>query len=233
MKVTFGDVSFIPSGDAEFFVEHHIVNTFGRAAVRANVLQAGHHGNDDATSEFWLDNVDPRIGLISNAIVEAALTKEVVLQNFRAADADYFATDRIIPNTPRDADLRDEVAGGADQERERRGEPHRALAHASQRRSPWITSQTISHATLRIDTTTILIRKPTLRVLWRNVRIPNQAPNRPEKNARIRSVDSGMRHRPSRAFHLSRPKTRNVATLRIATARRTIWREGTGLGAEA
>jgi len=104
MKVTFGDVSFIPSGDAEFFVEHHIVDTYGRAAVRADVLQAGHHGNDDATSEFWLDNVDPRIGLISNAIVEAALTKEVVLQNFRAVDADYFCTDRIMPNTPRDAE---------------------------------------------------------------------------------------------------------------------------------
>jgi len=104
MRVTFGDVSFLPSADAEFFVEHHIVNTFGRAAVRADVLQAGHHGNDDATSEFWLDNVDPRIGLISNAIIEAPLTKEVVLQNLRAVDADYFATDRIIPNTPRDAD---------------------------------------------------------------------------------------------------------------------------------
>jgi len=104
LKVTFGGVSFIPTGDAEFFTEYYIVDRFGRAGVKADLLQVGHHGSDDATSEFWLDNVDPRIGLISNAIVEAALEKEVVLQNLRAADADYFATDRIVPNTPRDAD---------------------------------------------------------------------------------------------------------------------------------
>jgi len=104
LKVTFGGVSFLPTGDAEFFTEYNIVDRFGRAGVRADLLQVGHHGSDDATSEFWLDNVNPRIGLISDAMIEAPLEKEVVLQNLRAVNADHFATDHIVPNTPRDAD---------------------------------------------------------------------------------------------------------------------------------
>ena len=104
LKVTFGGVSFLPTGDAEFFTEYNIVDRFGRAGVKADLLQVGHHGSDDATSEFWLDNVNPRIGLISDAMIEAPLEKEVVLQNLRAVNADYFATDHIVPNTPRDAD---------------------------------------------------------------------------------------------------------------------------------
>ncbi|MCK4681332.1 MBL fold metallo-hydrolase, partial [bacterium] len=104
LKVTFGGVSFIPTGDAEFFTEYNIIDRFGRAGVRADLLQVGHHGNDDASSELWLDNVSPRIGLIPCAMVEAALEKEVVLQNLRAVDADHFASDHILPNTPRDAD---------------------------------------------------------------------------------------------------------------------------------
>jgi competence protein ComEC len=104
LRITYGDVVFMTMGDAEFFVEYNIIDTFGGGAVRADLLQVAHHGNDDATSELWLDNVDPRIGLISNAMVEAPLEKEVVLQGLRAVGADYFVTDRIFPNTPRDAE---------------------------------------------------------------------------------------------------------------------------------
>ncbi len=104
LKVTFGGVSFLPTGDAEFFTEYNIIDRFGRAGVRADLLQVGHHGSDDASSELWLDNVSPRIGLIPCAMIEAALEKEVVLQNLRAVNADHFASDHIVPNTPRDAD---------------------------------------------------------------------------------------------------------------------------------
>lgn len=104
LTITYGDVVFMTTGDAEFFVEYYILDAYGGPAIRADLLQVGHHGNDDATSELWLDNVTPRIGLISNAMIEAPLEKEVVLQGLRAVGADYFVTDRIFPNTPRDAD---------------------------------------------------------------------------------------------------------------------------------
>jgi beta-lactamase superfamily II metal-dependent hydrolase len=103
LRITYGDVVYLLMADAEFFVEYYILNAYGGPAVRADLMQVAHHANDDATSELWLDNVDPRIGLISNAMIEAALEKEVTLQGLRAVDADYFVTDRVFPNTPRDA----------------------------------------------------------------------------------------------------------------------------------
>ncbi len=104
VRFNFGDVSFITMADGEFFVEHYIVDYYGRYATEAHVLQVGHHANDDATSTFWLDNVRPRVGLISNAMAEAPLEKEIVLNAILRYQADYFVTDRIFPNTSRNAD---------------------------------------------------------------------------------------------------------------------------------
>jgi beta-lactamase superfamily II metal-dependent hydrolase len=104
LRITYGDVVYLLMADAEFFVEYYILNAYGGPALGADLMQVAHHANDDATSELWLDNVDPRIGLISNAMIEAALEKEVTLQGLRAIDADYFITDRIFPNTPRNAE---------------------------------------------------------------------------------------------------------------------------------
>ncbi|MBD3347618.1 MAG: MBL fold metallo-hydrolase [Candidatus Eisenbacteria bacterium] len=101
LRITWGGVSYVVTGDAEYFAEYDIVDTYGRQGSRADLLQIGHHGNDDASSELWLENVSPRIALISNAMIEAQLQKEVVTQGIRAVDADYFVTDRIYPNTPR------------------------------------------------------------------------------------------------------------------------------------
>ena len=101
LKLSFGDVSFITTGDGEHFTEYGIIDAFGREGIRADLLQIAHHGSDDSSSELWLDNVSPRIGLISCAMIEAALEKEEVLQGIRAVNADYFVTDRIVPNTPR------------------------------------------------------------------------------------------------------------------------------------
>ncbi len=101
MRFTFHGVSYITTGDAEFFTEYRIITHYGRQGSKADLVQVAHHGNDDATSELWLDNVSPRVALISNAMIEAQLEKEVTSQGIRAVDADYFVTDRVFPNTPR------------------------------------------------------------------------------------------------------------------------------------
>ncbi len=103
LRLTFRGVSFITTGDAEFFEEYSIINAYGRAGTKADLLQVAHHGNDDATSELWLDNVSPRVALISDAVIEAALEKEVVLQGIRAADGGLLLHGPRHPNTPRDA----------------------------------------------------------------------------------------------------------------------------------
>ena len=103
LKLNFGDVSFITTGDAEHFTEYGIIDAFGREAVRADLLQIAHHGSDDSSSRLWLDNVSPRVALISCAIIEAPLVKEEVLRGIRGVNADYFVTDRVVANTPRHA----------------------------------------------------------------------------------------------------------------------------------
>ncbi len=103
-KISFNGVSFVTTGDAEHFTEYGIIDAYGREACKAELLQIAHHGSDDSSSELWLENVSPRVAFISNAMVEAALAKEEVLQGIRAVDADYFVTDRVFPNTARDAD---------------------------------------------------------------------------------------------------------------------------------
>jgi len=102
LKISYGGVSFITTGDGEHFMEYGALDAYGREGLRADVLQIAHHGSDDSSSELWLDNVSPRVAFISCAMVEVALEKEEVLQGIRAVDADYFVTDRIFPNTPRD-----------------------------------------------------------------------------------------------------------------------------------
>jgi competence protein ComEC len=104
MRFTYRGVSYITTGDAEFFEEYGIVDAYGREGCKADLLQIAHHGNDDASSELWLDNVSPRVALISNAMIEAQLEKEVTLQGIHAVDADWYVTDRIFPNTPRNVD---------------------------------------------------------------------------------------------------------------------------------
>jgi beta-lactamase superfamily II metal-dependent hydrolase len=103
-RIGYGGVRYMLMADGEFFVERYIMDAYGPSGVRSDLLQVAHHANDDGTSEFWLENVDPRVCLISNAMIEAALEKEVVLLGIRDVDADYLVTDRIIPNTPRDAE---------------------------------------------------------------------------------------------------------------------------------
>ncbi len=78
LRLTFGDVSYVTMGDGEYFIERYIVDEYGRSGVRADLFQVAHHASDDATSAFWLDNLSPRIGLISNAMAEAPLEKENV-----------------------------------------------------------------------------------------------------------------------------------------------------------
>jgi hypothetical protein len=50
LKLSFGGVSFITTGDAEHFTEYGIIDAFGREATRADLLQIAHHGSDDSSS---------------------------------------------------------------------------------------------------------------------------------------------------------------------------------------
>ena len=65
-KFTYGETSFLFTGDAEDDQEARLVSKYG-GALNATVLKAGHHGSRSSTGERLLDAVAPRAVVISSA----------------------------------------------------------------------------------------------------------------------------------------------------------------------
>lgn len=63
VKVTYGDTSFLFTGDAEADAEADIVDT--GLELQADVLKAGHHGSETSNSEKLLEAVHPSYAVIS------------------------------------------------------------------------------------------------------------------------------------------------------------------------
>ena len=63
IKLTYGQTSFLLTGDAEFAENLSILRR--GADVRSTVLKLGHHGSSTSTDENWLRAVQPQLGIIS------------------------------------------------------------------------------------------------------------------------------------------------------------------------
>lgn len=63
LKVTYGDTSFLFTGDAERDEEEEILNS--GANLKSTVLKVGHHGSDTSTSYPFLREVMPQYSVIS------------------------------------------------------------------------------------------------------------------------------------------------------------------------
>lgn len=63
MKITYGENSFLFQGDAESQVEKELL--YSDYDLTADVLKLGHHGSKTATTENYLDAVNPEIAIIS------------------------------------------------------------------------------------------------------------------------------------------------------------------------
>jgi competence protein ComEC len=63
LRMTYGTISYLFMGDASSTVEAQMVATFG-TGMEAQILKVGHHGSSSATSDRFLTDVDPKIGVI-------------------------------------------------------------------------------------------------------------------------------------------------------------------------
>lgn len=66
LKVSFGDMDVIMTGDAETVVEKEILESGEN--IDAEILKVGHHGSDTSSSEDFLDAITPEYALISAKI---------------------------------------------------------------------------------------------------------------------------------------------------------------------
>ena len=63
MKVTYGEMDVLMTGDAEKEVEEDILNS--GVNINAEILKVGHHGSNTSSTEDFLDAIDPDYALIS------------------------------------------------------------------------------------------------------------------------------------------------------------------------
>ena len=94
VKVTYGESTFLFTGDAEQVAESDIL----RAGfdVSADVLKVGHHGSASSTSYVWLKAVAPKYAVISSDRVEKPEYNhphEIVVSRLRDADVTVYRTD--------------------------------------------------------------------------------------------------------------------------------------------
>lgn len=91
IKITYGETSFLFQGDAESQVENDLL--FSDYDLSADVLKLGHHGSKTASTEKYLDAVNPNIAIIScgqgNPFGHPRVT---VMEHLVKRDIDYYIT---------------------------------------------------------------------------------------------------------------------------------------------
>lgn len=103
VKVSYGDVSVLLTGDGEYAEEMDVVEWLnseeGKASGvtgQATILVAGHHGSYSSSSRRFLAVVQPRYGIIScGKDNEFGHPHDSVLENFKDVNARTYRTDKL------------------------------------------------------------------------------------------------------------------------------------------
>lgn len=92
LRITYGNTSFMFTGDAEREAENMILNR--GYELRSDVLKVGHHGSASSTSYYWLRQVAPQYAVISVGKDNSyGHPTETVLSRLRDADVTTYRTD--------------------------------------------------------------------------------------------------------------------------------------------
>lgn len=92
MKISFGDMDVIMTGDAEERTEEEILQS--GADVEAEMLKIGHHGSQTSTSTAFLDAVNPKYALISAKVGNKYdHPMPVTMEKLKARNIEVYRTD--------------------------------------------------------------------------------------------------------------------------------------------
>ena len=91
LKITYSNVSFLFTGDAEKQEESEIIDSGSN--LKADVMKIGHHGSKTSTSQKFLDCVRPKYAVISVGPDRNNLPKEEVLNRLDKMGIDVYRTD--------------------------------------------------------------------------------------------------------------------------------------------
>ncbi len=94
LKLTYGSVSFLLTGDAEAEAEAILCGRYGDG-LKADVLKLGHHGSNSSTTEAFLNKVSPRFALVSvGRINDYGHPHRAVLQRLQKQRIPLYGTDQ-------------------------------------------------------------------------------------------------------------------------------------------
>ena len=92
LRVSFGSFHALFTGDAEIAEEADILSS--GAELQSDVLKVGHHGGSDASSEEWLNAVQPKTAVIScGKNNEYGHPSQLTLDRLKAVGAEILRTD--------------------------------------------------------------------------------------------------------------------------------------------
>ena len=91
LKLTYGSVSFLLTGDAEKEEENSLLD--GGADLSADVLKVAHHGSGTSTTQAFLSAVHPRCAAVSVGYDRNKLPKGEVMERLYSAGASVYRTD--------------------------------------------------------------------------------------------------------------------------------------------
>ncbi len=93
LKVAYGGVSFLLTGDAEASAERYMLDTY-KDKLKSTVLKAGHHGSGASSSDAFLAAVKPEVVVISVGTKNKFLLPDKnTLNRFEATGAKIYRTD--------------------------------------------------------------------------------------------------------------------------------------------
>lgn len=91
LKLTYGEVSFLFTGDAEKEAEASMLSRSEN--LQAQILKAGHHGSDTSSTQNFVDAVKPEVVIISvGANNSYGHPSATVIERFKKAKAKLYAT---------------------------------------------------------------------------------------------------------------------------------------------
>lgn len=91
LKLTYGKVSFLLTGDAEKEAEAAMVSR--GANLQSQILKAGHHGSDTSSTQSFIDAVKPEVAVISvGASNSYGHPSATVIERFKKANTKLYAT---------------------------------------------------------------------------------------------------------------------------------------------
>lgn len=91
VKLSYGDNSFLFTGDAEKDAEKDILKA--NYDLRCDVLKVGHHGSATSTTQAWLNAINPRFAVVSVGPDRNNLPKADTIKRLKSSGAEVYRTD--------------------------------------------------------------------------------------------------------------------------------------------